>query len=371
MTRQTLIKRFPYFKRIDFEHAIDNLTGVFTRDVICGYMQHLIQSGTPFSLFIADVDNFKYVNDRYGHHEGDEVLACVAKFLSDILGKRGVVGRFGGDEFLLVCEGITDYNGVWAIGHEINLNIGNLKFRNEGLSQLTLTMGVARYPVDAVDYDEFFNLADKALYIGKSKGRNRFIIYLESKHKSLDFKSQREMAFSPTYLHSKLFSTLTGSDNLAAAIKSQLVFLASYNMYDHICIETEAGIKFNILHAQSRVKNFKPMKLKNICRSINSVGLVSIKITEGCGELLGENMQNALEAQAIKSSAYCSITAYGKTYGYIRVDMTATARIWQNDELAILVDTAKTIGILLHYNNTTIDELDSGEETEIVGKKQS
>lgn len=370
MEREILIKKIPYFKSVDFEHAYDNLTGVFTREVMNDYMNHLIKSNTPFSLFIADIDNFKYVNDLYGHSVGDTVLTDVAKFMSDTLGERGVIGRFGGDEFLLVCEGVAEYNGVWEIGHEINIKIAELKFSDLQMHRVTLTMGIARYPLDASDHDTLWSLADKALYIGKAKGRNRFIIYLESKHKSIDLNRRRDVEFSPVYLHSKLYSTLTGSTDLKAAIKSQLIFLVSYNLYDHLCIETAHGLKFNILHVLSRVSEFKPLNLQNIESAVGNVGLAPVNKTVGLNSKLGQDIQAELDAQEIKSSVFSRISAYGKIYGYIRIDTTNTERIWQNDELALIVDTANAIGILLHYNGTDIDSLDSGGHTEIVGEEK-
>lgn len=369
MIRETLIKKFKYFKDVDFDHAFDNLTEVFTRDVIQNYMRYLVKNNIPFSLFIADVDNFKYVNDGYGHHAGDGVLTCVAQFLADMLGDRGVVGRFGGDEFMLVCEGINEYDDVWEIGHEINMNIGDLKFPNKKLPPVTITMGVARFPIDSTDYEEFWSLADKALYRGKMKGRNCFIIYLESKHKNLDLKDQREVAFSPTYLHANIFSTLTGSDDLATAIRNQLMFLVSYYMYDHVCIETQEGMKFGFLHILSKFKNFKPVCLDEIEKIVDNTGMATVNKTGGYSSKLGSILRQSLEDQNIVSSVYCRMSAYGKNYGYLRIDMTDTVRIWQNDELTMIVDTARIIALLLHYNNITIDELDPGSEEEIVGKK--
>lgn len=371
MTKETLIERFPFFSSVDFAHAFDNLTKVFVRDVMKDYMQHLVASNTPFSLFIADVDNFKYVNDYYGHHEGDVVLARMAEFLVENVATQGVVGRFGGDEFLIVCEGVTEYNDVWEIGHRLNLNIADLKFPESNVPGVTITMGISRYPLDATDYSVICSLADKALYIGKTKGRNRFIIYLESKHKAIDLRERRKIAFSPVHLHSKIFSTLTGSADLGKAIKNQLMFLVSYNMYDHMCIETESGMRFNVLHAMSRESDFKPMNLEELDKVAGNVGLASINKADAIGNRVSESIQAALDEQSIKSSVYCRINAYGKTYGFIRIDMTTSVRIWQNDELALIIDTANTIGILLHYNNVTIGELDSGEKTEIIGGTQS
>lgn len=371
MTREKLIKKYPFFKTVDFEHALDSLTKVFTRDVMNDYMLHLIEKKVPFSLFIADIDNFKYVNDRHGHHAGDGVLARVAKFIKDTVGDKGVVGRFGGDEFLIVCEGMTEYNAVWELGHIINLEIPDVKFLDDNIQSVTITMGISRYPLDAEDYDTFWNLADKALYIGKAKGRNRFIIYLESKHKNIDLRGSRDVEFSPVYLHAKTYSTLTETDDLAKAIKNQLIFLASYNLYDHLCIETESGLKFNVQHVISRECNFKPMNLSDVDSAVGNVGLAAVSRTGTHSSKLDESLQQALEEQGIKSSVFCRISAYGKTYGYIRIDTTNTVRIWQNDELTLIVDTANAIGILLHYNNATIDGLDSGTDTVTVGIGQA
>ena len=368
MNRANLIKRFPFFKDIDFEHAFDNLTDVFTRDVIRSYLKHLIATDTPFSLFIADVDNFKYINDGFGHREGDIVLTTVAKYLMDTVGTNGVVGRFGGDEFLIVCEGITEYNDVWKIGHEINMKIGTLKFANDDIPSLTITMGIARYPIDTTNYDELWTLADKALYRGKTKGRNCFIIYLESKHKNLDLKSKRDLEFTPMYVHANIFKTLTATKHLSKAIKNLLMFLVAYKMFDHVCIETPSGMRFHMMHSLSKHKVFKPAKFEELASLVDNTGLSYANKVNSYSSSMSDEMLGDLEEQHIVSCVYCSIEAFGRLYGYIRVDMTDTTRIWQNDELTLIVDTAKVIGLMLHYNKTTVEELDNGE-LEIVGKE--
>ena len=274
MTRKELLKSFPWFATQDLEHAFDSLTEVFTRDILREYMHHLIDAKVPFSVFMADVDNFKYINDGYGHRAGDEVLTSIAKFLMDSLGGKGIVGRYGGDEFILVCENITDYDAVWEIGHKINMTIGNLKFANPDLPSITLTMGIARYPFDTTDYDEIWNLADKALYRGKMKGRNCFIIYLESKHKNLDLKGKRDIAFSPMFLHAKIFSTLTETKNLSTAIKNLLMFLVSFHMFDHLCIETPSGMKFKMIHSLAKYKEFTHVNYDELGKIVDNIGLV-------------------------------------------------------------------------------------------------
>lgn len=368
MIRKSLIDKFPYFATQDLSHAFDPLTEVFTRDTIKGYIQYLMKNSIPFSLFIADVDNFKYVNDGYGHKAGDGVLTSIAQFLSDTVGKRGVVGRYGGDEFLIVCEGTNDYNDVWKIGHEINMTIGNLRFANDALPSVTLSMGVARYPIDTTDYEELWNLADKALYRGKMKGRNCFIIYLESKHKNLDLKAKRDMAFSPMYLHARIFNTLTETSNLAMAIKNQLLFLVTYHMYDHLCIETPSGMKFQMVHMLSKYKNFKSLDYKEFANIVDNSGLAYANKINSYSSSMSEEFINDLKEQSVVSAVYCRIGAFDKEYGYIRIDMTDTVRIWQTDELNLIISTARVIGLMLYYNHKTIEELDYGT-VETVGKE--
>ncbi len=368
MTREKLIKKFPYFATQDFSHAFDPLTDVFTRDVIKGYMQYLIDKKQPFSLFIADIDNFKYVNDGYGHKAGDSVLCSIAQFITDILGDRGVVGRYGGDEFLIISEGITDYNDVWKIGHDINMNIGNLRFADDALPSVTLSMGISRYPIDTKDYEELWNLADKALYRGKMKGRNCFIIYLESKHKNLDLKAKRDVAFSPMYLHAKVFNTLTETSNLGMAIKNQLHFLVTYHMYDHLCIETPSGMRFQLIHALSKHKQFESIDYNELVNIIDNSGLAYASKVSSYSSSMSEEFIKLLKKQSVVSAVYCRIGAFDKVYGYIRIDMTDTVRIWQTEELNLIIETARVIGLLLYYNNKTIEELDYGT-VEIVGKE--
>lgn len=187
------LSRFPYF-----QHALhtekpaslhDSLTGVIARPYMLGFIQDLVARELPFMLAIMDLDNFKRVNDHYGHKAGDHVLADVARELKSFLGEDGVVGRYGGDEFLLVYFGSVEYDKVHAFYMRMycegSVLRRELSFPGGGRHYLTATIGSAFFPNDAPDFDTLFSLVDKALYRGKSKGRNCFIIYVASKHAQL------------------------------------------------------------------------------------------------------------------------------------------------------------------------------------------
>ena len=196
MYQEEQLKRYPFFRELlreaPLSAILDSLTGVVARPYMLRFIRSLIAEGTPFTMSIVDLDNFKSVNDNYGHRTGDAVLTGVCGDLRTYVGERGVVGRFGGDEFLFVWFGGTGYDEVHAFFSGMFRR--QEVFRREcryGDADLTMTgtCGIVRFPKDAPDFSTLFSLADKALYRGKTKGRNCFIIYLPEKHAHLNIPS--------------------------------------------------------------------------------------------------------------------------------------------------------------------------------------
>ena len=175
---------------VKLENALDPLTKVLSRRYITDYCEYLIANNIPFSAQIIDLDNFKQINDNYGHQAGDTVLINFARRLQDVIGEKGYIGRFGGDEFMVVLPKITDYNEIHDFIANLYFGAGKPfrdKYRiNTKEIYITGTLGSASFPKDATNYDAFFKVMDKALYRGKVKGRNCYIIYVESKHKDIN-----------------------------------------------------------------------------------------------------------------------------------------------------------------------------------------
>ena len=348
------IKKFDYFAGRDLAYSFDCLTGVLLREEIVEYINYLLSRGRPFSFALVDIDNFKTVNDTLGHINGDKVLKKAAEYLCGKVGEEGVVGRFGGDEFMLVLGGTADYRDVWNLGHEINMNIGGLRF--EGLKgvSITFTMGISRSPVDGDTYESLLALADKALYRGKMKGRNCFIIYLPEKHRDIDITKAGEKKYTSMYLCSRVFMYLTESENIEDGLNYLFRHFAAYFMVDHICVETRGGLNFQVIHKLSKNRNFSRIDYDGLKKYFNNIGLASFnKVEEMCTEEDSPVLREML-GQHISSALYCKVAAFGTEYGYIRVDMTDTVRIWQPSEKDIIVIMANAIGILLHYQGKTL-----------------
>ncbi|RGZ69283.1 GGDEF domain-containing protein [Eubacterium sp. AM49-13BH] len=179
----------PYYATSE---AVDSATGLLNKRACMEYTKSVIASKDDKIHYIImfDVDNFKSINDTYGHLFGDEVLSKIAGIINANLNGRGIAGRFGGDEFYIFTDNIKDEEDLRIL---LTTMRKELQYAFDSRIEdfgVTLSVGVSLFPKDGTDYEELFRKADKCLYFAKEKGRNRFIIYNESKHGSLENNSR-------------------------------------------------------------------------------------------------------------------------------------------------------------------------------------
>ncbi|WP_027218148.1 GGDEF domain-containing protein [Butyrivibrio fibrisolvens] len=166
------------------EGYYDEMTGLLSKSAITDYAKRLMeQTNTPpFYFFLMDIDNFKSINDTYGHMKGDEVIVEVAGILKKCVGDKGAVGRIGGDEFLMILEKIHTEPELRDVLRNIRYDVREKYADEDNNYTITTSLGGALFPTDASNYEDMFKLADKMLYIAKAKGRDRYIIYTPSVH---------------------------------------------------------------------------------------------------------------------------------------------------------------------------------------------
>lgn len=161
----------------------DALTGLDSRSHFMTRAQALLQRSrlakTPFILFMIDVDHFKAINDTWGHSHGDWVLTEIAGACVRSLRPMDVIGRFGGEEFVVALPDIT-LEAARAVAERLKEEVAKLPLKAE-LSELHLsvTIGIARAHDENTDLDSLIKRADKALYDGKRNGRNRVVMCRE------------------------------------------------------------------------------------------------------------------------------------------------------------------------------------------------
>jgi len=167
------------YQKMELLARTDPLTQLSNRrDFLEKFRQEISRfdrSGKPFSVILSDIDDFKTVNDRYGHDCGDFVLVNTAKILKSMIRRQDSVGRWGGEEFILLLPETPLSGGeIVAEGIRKRIEAENFSYKGHQLS-ITITCGVCVYN-RVMDIDTCVKGVDEALYSGKHQGKNRVVL---------------------------------------------------------------------------------------------------------------------------------------------------------------------------------------------------
>ena len=168
-------------KRAQLESLTDPLTDLPNRRVLADHIGHEIaraaRHGQPFALIVIDLDEFKTINDRYGHRRGDAALELVARTLKSMLRPYDICCRYAGDEFALVLASCPA-DQAYVRAAEISAKIDALAFEAApgATLQLRASAGVAAYPDDGQTYHALFETADARMYAQKTGRHSRAAI---------------------------------------------------------------------------------------------------------------------------------------------------------------------------------------------------
>ncbi len=159
----------------------DTLTGAFNKETIKSKVNEHLANGGSGTLFVFDIDNFKGINDNFGHSFGDEVLIEIYNKLSNFFRAHDYIGRFGGDEFVAFIHNETTDDEIAKIATRVCKAIEKTYEGKNGVTvPISSSIGISSSPKNATTYDELFITADLALYNAKECGKNTFTIYNKS-----------------------------------------------------------------------------------------------------------------------------------------------------------------------------------------------
>ncbi|MBQ7158157.1 MAG: diguanylate cyclase [Treponema sp.] len=164
-------------RRIREDMYFDPLTHLRNRRslnrFIAKFLHRASEKGVPFSLILFDLDDFKYLNDTYGHAFGDQVLATTASIVKSISKRKDRAFRWGGEEFLILFNGDTE--AAQAVAEQVRKEIEDLALKHEyEIVKFTVTAGVTTYKA-GMTYMDLFRRVDENLYKGKNNGKNQVI----------------------------------------------------------------------------------------------------------------------------------------------------------------------------------------------------
>ncbi len=349
----------------------DSLTKVYTREVMIQKVKEAMSKNEQFVLMIIDIDNFKLFNDTYGHMFGDIVLVETAASIKKFLGNRGFIGRIGGDEFLVLAYVENDYDMIHSACRDVRNAITNVSNHNIKQTLITATVGCASFPKDATDYVTLFKKADKALYRGKRKGRNCFIIYDENKCGKITDEDSMEIATSFDQLYQTssnanivagIFEILNRGGNAKKNIDDSLSLIGNYFLLDRIVLVTLDPEKRDVLSKTIEWVNPRQPQNKNLIHVNESNFIIWRKSLDKTGMLkyvqVESNKDNIELYKLLKNQNTSAILAFELRYmdkilGLIRYDMCSINRFWQQKDVSALMLISKIFAIYLNkeYEN--------------------
>ncbi len=155
---------------------LDSLTGAYARGFAISLMERALRkaasSQKPLSILMLDLDHFKRVNDAHGHALGDVVLTRTTEAVQSTLRVGDVVGRFGGEEFVVLLPG-ADLRQAMGAAERCRVAVAKMELPEAPYLSVTASVGVAAFPDHGADLDGLLQAADRAMYAAKANGRNR------------------------------------------------------------------------------------------------------------------------------------------------------------------------------------------------------
>ncbi len=199
----------------------DALTSLWNRNYTETRLNEWFSHGVEGALFMIDMDNFKHINDTYGHIVGDHVLKSFAQILLAASDEEDIACRIGGDEFILFCKEATDRNILSLKAEDILSSLQRMIDECAFEANTSVSIGIACAPQDGSDFQTLYNAADKSLYYVKQNGKNSYHFFSEGNPASLSSDSKQ---VDLDYLR----DILSRSDNGKGA------YLLNFDNFNHV-----------------------------------------------------------------------------------------------------------------------------------------
>ncbi len=321
------------------------------------------QSGPPCALIILDLDNFKNINDLYGHLFGDALLSQVSQILTSLFHSQDIIARIGGDEFMILVRGITDRQLLAQQCRRLRDMLLHA-FRNDTMSlEIGCSIGIALCPEHGRSYFDLFAMADHALYHAKASGKNTFSFYgddvnsseLAVSRRTTPIDSDNESAMGKNDITYQVFRILYQTQDFSVAVNQVLalmgqqtdvsrVYIFENSDDDTYCVNTfewcNRGIAPEIQNLQyvSYITDIPDYQ-----DNFNEDGVFY------CHDVreLPQAAFEVVEPQGIQSMLHCAIQQNGRFMGYIGFDECSGKRLWTKEEIRILTYCSEILSMFL------------------------
>ncbi len=318
---------------------------------------------TMAALLILDLDNFKAVNDHYGHLYGDAVLTQVGSTLRNLFRSQDVIGRIGGDEFLILMKSIPGKELVLDRCQLLVDTFRELLLRLMPKLQISVSVGAALVPAHGSGFTELFQRADEALYNAKRAGKCQFHLY-----SAQDVYQAASNAVSLTRIDSDeqptmnneamirfVFHQLYSSRDLESSIHDVLAFIGTHFNVSRVYIfennEDNTACSNTFEWCNTGIAPEKE-NLQNLSYLTDLVGWPEVYRENGvlyCSDVseLEPHIRAVVEPQGIKSMLHCAIMDRGVFRGYVGFDDCSAHYLWTQGQISMLEFLAEVLAVFL------------------------
>lgn len=298
-------------------------------------------NGNSFNAFmLVDIDDFKNINDTYGHLKGDDVIIDIAKVLMEQCGDYGIAGRLGGDEFCMFFTNVLDNKIVMEKATIIANKLRKL-YPGDNSCKVTLSIGIASTN-EQIPYSVLLENADTALYQAKLKGKDCYVCYEDNmERKTYENKREKKpIESTQDILINELLSVLFGSINTYSAIEKALEMIGSTYDIDKICI-WEYGFNSSFVDCTHQwckdgIKNDRARRQHTpatIFEELDSMGTDGIVYSSDTSLIKLNSSSMNPQSEGVKKLIQSQIVLNGKTIGYISFYSMDPNTTWSASQL--------------------------------------
>ncbi len=313
-----------------------------------------------FALFMIDIDNFKGVNDNLGHQFGDAVLVDIASKIKNLFRELDIVGRTGGDEFVVFMRKIKHIDTIRERAEQLCEAFRQTYSGENNDYKISGSIGIALYPENGETFSELYHNADLALYESKHKGKDGYTLYQENIQaavvKSVTRIEEAERSAASFYtddivydIFNMLYETkdMRTTLNMVLGLIGKKFNLGRTSIFEHSEDETSVSKTFEwCAEGTSQEMEFQqeiPISELNFHSLFNKSGILC------CNDfsVLDKHTARSLSGQGIQSFLYHAIYDNEKMIGYIAFDDCKEKRQWQGKESATLSYIARILSIFI------------------------
>lgn len=360
-----------HLEKLKQQTELDSLTGsLFNGSAAKKKIGDYLKTHDPHcALIIIDLDDFKNINDTYGHLFGDSVLIEVGRILKSQLRSHDIISRVGGDEFMVMMKNVSDNDFLIKRCNSIIERISNMYAEQFPDLKIGCSIGIATAPEHGTTYENIFRAADTALYKAKKTGKNNCVMYSHSLDALftpnditiIDSETSPKHNLGGTEgILPNLFHLFYTSENIENTINTTMCIIGKEMNVSRVYIfENSPDGKYCSNTFEWCNEDIEPQidVLQSISYEDDIPGYLDNFNEDGiffCGDIyeLEQGAKDILEPQGIKSMLQCALVDKGRLWGYVGFDECKTNRLWPKEQIELLAYFSKIVSVFLRKHRT-------------------